>query len=89
MKIRLHPDELGRLQRYAQTLGMPTSTFVRDAAVGYRIASRSDSETIRHLARIGNNLNQLTRLAYTAGLPAGNQFHRLATRLRDVLDRLL
>jgi len=89
LKIRLHPEELGRLQRFAQTLAMPTSTFVRDAAVGYRINSRADSETIRHLARIGNLLNQLTRLAHTAGLPAGNEFHRLAVRLRDVLDLLL
>ncbi len=89
LKIRLHPEELGRLQRVAQTLAMPTSTFVRDAAVGYRINSRADSEVIRHLARIGNLLNQLTRLAHTEGLPPGNEFHRLAVRLRDVLDRLL
>ena len=69
---------------------MPTSTFVRDAAVGYRINSRADSGVIRHLARIGNLLNQLTRLAHTEGLPPGNEFQRLAAvRLRDALDRLL
>ena len=89
LKIRFHPDELARIRRLAATLAMPTSTFVRDAAVGYRLHSRADAEVIRQLARIGNLLNQLTRLAHTAGLPPGNEFHRLAVRLRDVLDQLL
>ena len=68
---------------------LPPDRFVREAAVGYQLHSRADAEVIRQLARLGNLLNQLTRLAHTAGLPAGNEFHRLAVRLRDVLDRLL
>jgi hypothetical protein len=68
---------------------MPTSTFVRDAAVGYRISSRADSETIRHLARIGNLLNQLTRLAHrTQRVDTERGLAALLTQLRQVLASL-
>jgi hypothetical protein len=87
--IRFHETEWERVVRLAEVVVLPPDRFVREAAVGYSIHSRADSEVIRQLARWGNNLNQLTRLAHSEGLPPGNEFHRMAVRLRDVLDRLL
>jgi hypothetical protein len=87
--IRFHETEWERVVRLAEVVVLPPDRFVREAAVGYRLHSRADAEVVRQLARWGNNLNQLTRLAHSEGLPPGNEFHRLAVRLRDVLDRLL
>ena len=90
LKVRLHPDELARIRRLAETLSMPVSTFVRDAAVGYSVSSRADSETIRHLAWIGNNLNQLTRYAHESKrLETEDELAALLHRLREILDTLL
>ena len=87
--IRFHETEWERVVRLAETVVLPPDRFVREAAVGYSLHSRADAEVIRQLARWGHNLNQLTRLAHIKGLPAGNEFQRMAVRLRDVLDRLL
>ena len=88
-RVRFHPEEFARVERLSKSLGVPPGRFIREAAIGYQLNSQADDELIYQLARIGQNLNQMTRLAHTAGLPAGNQFQRLAVRLRDVLDRLL
>ncbi len=87
--VRFHPGEFARVERLATTLGLPPNRFIREAAVGYQISSRADDGLIYQLAKIGNNLNQLTRLAHTTRMLDDQRFESLATELRDVLDRLL
>ncbi|MCP4203755.1 MAG: hypothetical protein GY769_17695 [bacterium] len=87
--IRFHPEEFARIERMATTLGMPPNRFIREAAVGYRLSSRADEELIYQLARIGQNLNELTRHAHTIGRLDAERLESLDARLRTVLSRLL
>jgi len=87
--IRFHPDEFARVERLATTLGMPPNRLIREAAVGYQISSRADEELIYQLAKIGGNLNQLTRYAHTIQRLDAERLEGLSVQLRTVLDRLL
>ena len=87
--IRFHPEEYARIERLAITLGMPPNRFIREAAVGYQISSRADEELVYQLAKIGNNLNQLTRHAHTAQRLDVERLEGLGAQLRAVLDGLL
>lgn len=62
---------------------MPPSTYVRQTALGYRLSGRINSAAVAALGRIGNNLNQLTRIANTTGGIYPSQC------LEAVLDELL
>jgi len=68
---------------------MPPNRFIREAAVGYQISSRADDELIYQLAKIGNNLNQLTRHAHTTRRLDAERLEGLGAQLRAVLDGLL
>ena len=68
---------------------MPPNRFIREAAVGYQISSRADEELIYQLAKIGSNLNQLTRHAHTAQRLDVERLEGLGAQLRAVLDGLL
>lgn len=87
--VRFHPEEFARVERLATTLAMPPNRFIRETAVGYQIASRADDQLIYQLAKIGGNLNQLTRLAHTTRSIDRERLEGLASQLRAVLDRLL
>ena len=49
----------------AELVMLPPDRFIREAAVGYSLNQQVNSNAIIQLARIGVNLNQLTRLAHT------------------------
>jgi len=87
--IRFHPEEFARVERLATILGMPPNRFIREAAVGYQISSRADEELIYQLAKIGSNLNQLTRNAHTMRRLDAERLEGLGAQLRAVLDGLL
>jgi hypothetical protein len=68
--VRYTPAEWDQVKEAAAAVAMPPSTFVHHAALGVRIQARRGvkaDEAIRELARIGNNLNQLTRQANQSG----------------------
>ncbi len=88
--IRFHPKEWARIERMAKTLKLPPIRFVREAAVGYRVSTRVNEEAIRQLARLGNNLNQMARVANSARqVEHGEALFGVLQDIRATLDRLL
>ncbi|UQZ88836.1 plasmid mobilization relaxosome protein MobC [Deltaproteobacteria bacterium Smac51] len=66
LKIRVTADERERIQATAQATGMSASDYIRQRTLTCRLRPREhEREIIRHLARIGANLNQLARWANT------------------------
>lgn len=65
--VRAEPSELAEMRERAIAAGLSVPEFLRRAALGRKInpAARATAETLRHLSKIGNNLNQLTYAAHT------------------------
>lgn len=85
-KIRFTPEEWATIVTRAADCGTPPARYVREAALGETPRVRrpqANAELLRHLARLGNNLNQLARMANVRDeLPS-------AVRLKAVLDAVL
>ena len=88
-QVRFHPEEYGRVERLAGTLTLPLARYLREASVGYELRSRSDGATIRRLTRIGNELNQLTRLAHvTRKIDPDDRLQPILGQINRTLDQL-
>lgn len=66
IKIRVSEDEKKAWTNKAQDAGLPLSELIRQSLdratiAQKKIKSEPDWQRIRHLARIGNNLNQISR----------------------------
>lgn len=71
LRIRLSPTEAFLIKSKAREAGMRTSTWIRSAARGARIAPRwtpEEMQTLRMLSGMANNLNQLARQANSGQL---------------------
>ncbi len=89
-EVRFHPEEHSCVQLLAETVSLPLARFVREAAVGYNLRSRADSNLIRQLTRIGANLSQLTRLASTTQqVDKSGRLQATLDRVNHMLDELL
>ena len=66
--VRFRPDDYRRLERKAKNSGTTVSGLIRDAALDLPPAPRrrrlADQDLINQLSRVGNNLNQQTRLLH-------------------------
>ena len=85
MSFRVNDDEARLIEERAHECGLARSRFLREAALGNTLRARPkalDRRAIHQLARIGNNLNQLSRHA--------NATRRieLSRRLAEVLDEV-
>jgi hypothetical protein len=66
LKLRVTAEEKAAFELAAAEAGLSLSDFVRQRLSGARLRRTAEErETIRHLARIGSNLNQLARWANT------------------------
>jgi hypothetical protein len=86
VSVRMSPDELRAIAARAHDCGKCLSTYMRIVALGSIPRARPrriEQEAVYQLGRIGNNLNQLTRVANSTGRVAEAQ------RLQDILDELL
>lgn len=64
IKVRVTPDEKRHYETLALQAGITLSDFIRKRLHDFRIRPKEiESERIRQLARIGNNLNQIARWA--------------------------
>ena len=81
--VRFAPEEWEKIQARAAEVRLPPSTYVRQTALGHRLSGRINSAAVAALGQIGNNLNQLTRVANTTGRID------LGRRLEFVLNELL
>lgn len=70
IQLRVTPDEKETLRGRAQSLNMSLSEFMVKTCLDGKLSlppSQINQEFVRQLARIGNNINQLTRHANTHG----------------------
>ncbi|WP_031054755.1 plasmid mobilization protein [Streptomyces ochraceiscleroticus] len=79
--VRLTADELAAVQRAAATMGLRVAGFLADAAVAVARAQEGPQSWLMnqrtlveelmnasaHLARVGNNLNQVARVLNSGG----------------------
>ncbi|WCT13495.1 plasmid mobilization protein [Mucilaginibacter jinjuensis] len=75
--FRLSKDELNRINKAAENCGKQPGPLVREKLFKGKFpeakAAKLDLFTYTELKRIGNNLNQLTKLAHSRIVPIGLQ----------------
>ena len=81
--IRFAPEEWQKIQKRAELVSLPPSVYVRQTALGYRLSQRINSKAIAQLCRVGNNLNQLARVANATGRV------NTSRRLKEVLKKII
>ncbi|AWZ01977.1 mobilization protein MbeC [Rhodobiaceae bacterium] len=86
VKAYFTAGEFAQLQEAAEASGLTHAAFVRASALGEKPKAkptRVAAETIRQLTALGNNLNQLTKLAHAGQFPVAQA---LETALGEVLS---
>ncbi|MGB5661593.1 MAG: plasmid mobilization relaxosome protein MobC [Thermoanaerobaculia bacterium] len=84
--VRFAPEEWQKIQARAAEVRLPPSTYVRETALGYRLSGRINLRAVAQLGRIGNNLNQLTRVANATGRI--DETKRLKTVLNEITEAI-
>jgi hypothetical protein len=85
LAFRVTPEERRTLARRAAACGLSLSALLRQTTLGTvprRRPQAIERQAVAQLGRVGNNLNQLARLANTTGRLGSER------RLREVLDEL-
>lgn len=84
-------EEFVQLQAAAEASGMTHAAFVRAAALGAKPRAkpaRGTAEAIRQLTALGNNLNQLTKLAHAGRAPASDLLERALGEVLSAVRRI-
>lgn len=91
-KIRYHDCEWDQIVARARDCRMPPSRYVREVSLGSIPRARRNritDELILQLGRIGNNLNQLTRIAQSAGeMPVHDLLKSILSDVLAVIRRI-
>ena len=80
--VRFSPEEWETVRGRADEVALSPARYLREAALGKRLAPRANAQAVHQLARVGNNLNQLARAANT------NRRVKLSHRLGQVLSQV-
>ncbi len=94
--VRFRPDDYRQLEQKAIGAGATVSAFLRAAALGapppVRRRRLVDQDLLNQLSRLGNNLNQQTRifhqLRHRGLLPESAAVLELLEELRDLLGEV-
>lgn len=87
--VLLTVTEKGRVREAARRGGLSISEYVRRRTLGRPVTSRVDADAERQLRRIGVNLNQLARVANTAGqVERGADLDALVAEIRRAIGVL-
>ena len=89
--IRLTNAEREHLQTQADRAGLGVEPFVRDLIMGVEIRPRPPDELpelIRQISAIGNNVNQITRIANSAKHVRQEDVYRLDELLGQVWEKV-
>jgi len=87
--LRLTAGEDAMIRAKAHVTGLTFSAYLRRVGLGKRVRARPgqvDDDALYHLARIGNNLNQIARAMNTARKGARQPVAQ--ERLEEVLEKL-
>jgi hypothetical protein len=92
VSFRLTGDEMAKLQEEATRAGLVANDYAREKTVRGSVRVIQTRELpfplINELRRIGNNINQQTRLAHAnGGIPP--ELHRLWAKLETILDEII
>lgn len=86
---RFTADEWRCVREKADLANLAPCQYLRHAALQHRLNTRVELAAIYHLSRLGNNLNQLARVANTTGrLDDSGRLGQLLAELRAALRRL-
>lgn len=89
--IRLTNAERVHLQTQADRAGLGVEPFVRDLIMGVEIRPRPPDELpelIRQLSAIGNNINQITRIANSSKYVRREDLQRLDELLGQIWEKV-
>lgn len=89
--IRFSPEELGTVVERARSAGLPVACYVREVSLGVTPRTRKtelSDPAIRALARIGNELQKLSRVASEQRLPCAADFERAVGEVLNVIRAL-
>lgn len=93
VNVRLTPEQFARLTEKAEQAGTTVSGFMRDAAMGKRVAVKRttapDFLTRNELRRIGVNLNQIAHAMNAGGVTSPDRLDGLAVKLDHLFDQWL
>lgn len=87
VSVRMSPDELRAMRKRADDCGKCLSTYMRIVALGSIPRARPrrvEQEAVYQLGKIGNNLNQLAKVANSTGRLG--EAHRLQRVLAELLE---
>lgn len=91
--LRVTPSELETITLKAARARLPRASYLRSAALNRRVEvkeqSDADFQLAHQLARLGNNLNQLTRVANASERIPPKIHNLLQSTLQEVQDALM
>ncbi len=91
LKIRVNAEEYIVLRKKAYESNQPIASYIRSSALGKEIKqaiSSEDLKTMRSIAGVGNNLNQLMRVLYKGGIKGvANDIDALLSELNTLLNK--
>ena len=89
--FRISEKERKLLERRAQDCGLTMSAYVRQIINGYHpkeAPSMDFYRMMRELKQIGNNLNQIAYVANNTGLIDEDEYHAMATLVRQKIRQI-
>lgn len=93
VKIGFNDLDHDTLVYRADSAGMSVSEFVHEAALNTPVQARicdEQIEQVRGLTAMGNNLNQIARLANTSGLPSViHLVKQILSDIKQLISRIL
>jgi|TARA_R100001440_G_scaffold36385_1_gene55544 hypothetical protein len=87
IKLTLNDEEFRNVSDRAYIAGLSLASLTRSAALGLPIPQPKlsiDRQAVAALNRVGNNLNQITRIAHTEKMLTPDQIEALGTVLQNV-----
>jgi len=91
VKTYFTAGEFAQLQEAAEASGVTHAAFVRASALGDKPKAkptRVAAESIRQLTAIGNNLNQLTKLAHEDRIPDSSILETVLSEVLSAVRRI-
>jgi predicted DNA-binding protein len=88
LRVRLDPAERERLSALAEAAGRSVAVYVREAALQQAPRSRDADRIIVALSRIGNNLNQIAKVAHRTGAVDAEPLRAALAELERVVGEL-
>jgi len=84
INMRIAAIDKRTIEAKAKRAGLSVADYMRRAALGKTIVERVPPELRKELGAVGNNLNQLTRIAHAGKLPGVG-----IEALNELVERLL